>query len=309
VTQSSEADSPQHTWIVDDDKVECPTADFTTIQAAVTAAVPGDRILVCSGTYHEQVTVPKNGLTIAAKGEADNESDDEDDAPAAARDDHDVILDAHGHEFGFLVENASSVTIEGFLVERAHEADIGLASATYTTIRKNVTTAAGHDGIEVFGSNDNRIERNRSVDNLASNACGINLTGGSMRNVVRGNKLVNNEWGIQIAGATTLNNAIRENLALRNRGNGIRNVGAASGTTIEKNRAFRNGLSPGPLTGAFAAGIRVANGTGIVVRKNTAFDNLLVDLRNDAGPGATFQDNRCRTSSPPGLCERGGRHE
>src|SRR5438105_5169738 len=306
--------SAHNTWIVDDDRANCPEAEFTSIQAAVAAAAPGDKILVCAGTYHEQVTVPKNDLTIAARGNSENEADDEDDddgnAPAAAPDGHAVVVDAHGHDFGFLVTHASVVTIQGFPDEHAHQAAIGLASASNTRIRRNVTTGAGHDGIELFGGSDNRIEDNLSIDNLAVNACGINLTAGSTRNLVRHNQLVHNEWGIQIAGATTLNNVIRENFSFENRGNGIRNVGGASGTLIEKNRAFRNGLTPGALTDGFAAGIRIANGTGIVVRKNTAFDNLLFDLRNDAGPGATFDDKRCRTSSPPGLCERGAeQHE
>ena len=51
------------TLTVDDDHVQCPSAAFTTIQSAVNAASPGDRINVCPGTYHEQVKVTKP-LTI-----------------------------------------------------------------------------------------------------------------------------------------------------------------------------------------------------------------------------------------------------
>jgi hypothetical protein len=43
---------------VDDDHVQCPTAQYTRIQDAVNAAQPGDRIVVCPGTYPEQVTIP-----------------------------------------------------------------------------------------------------------------------------------------------------------------------------------------------------------------------------------------------------------
>src|SRR5439155_431467 len=39
--------------IVDDDGAPCSDAQFTSIQAAVDAAAPGDRILVCTGTYLE----------------------------------------------------------------------------------------------------------------------------------------------------------------------------------------------------------------------------------------------------------------
>ncbi|MDP8982448.1 MAG: right-handed parallel beta-helix repeat-containing protein [Acidobacteriota bacterium] len=51
------------TLIVDDDKVQCPTATFIRIQDAVNAASNGDTIRVCAGTYKEQVTISKS-LTI-----------------------------------------------------------------------------------------------------------------------------------------------------------------------------------------------------------------------------------------------------
>jgi len=46
------------TLLVDDDLMQCPTAQYTSIQAAVTAAGPGDHIDVCPGTYTEQVVIP-----------------------------------------------------------------------------------------------------------------------------------------------------------------------------------------------------------------------------------------------------------
>ena len=51
------------TLTVDDDRVQCPSAAFISIQAAVNAANPGDKINVCPGTYNEQVTINKS-LTI-----------------------------------------------------------------------------------------------------------------------------------------------------------------------------------------------------------------------------------------------------
>lgn len=47
------------TLLVDDDKVQCPSATFTSIQAAVLAAGAGDKINVCPGTYPEQVNITK----------------------------------------------------------------------------------------------------------------------------------------------------------------------------------------------------------------------------------------------------------
>lgn len=54
--------------IVDDDKLECPSATFTSIQAAVNAASPGDQIIVCKGVYVEQITIQKSLSIDAASG-------------------------------------------------------------------------------------------------------------------------------------------------------------------------------------------------------------------------------------------------
>jgi len=53
-----------------DDGADCPNAEYPTIQAAVDAADPGDRIKVCRGTYTEQVVIPagKDDLTLFSAG-------------------------------------------------------------------------------------------------------------------------------------------------------------------------------------------------------------------------------------------------
>jgi hypothetical protein len=60
-TQSAVAAS---TLLVDDDGVQCPTATYNSINAAIAAANPGDTIQVCAGTYNEMVNVYKNGLRL-----------------------------------------------------------------------------------------------------------------------------------------------------------------------------------------------------------------------------------------------------
>jgi len=63
------------TWVVDDDGVQCPTANYDSIQKAVDFAAPWDTIVVCAGTYEESstpvyhlsnpvATEAVNGLTI-----------------------------------------------------------------------------------------------------------------------------------------------------------------------------------------------------------------------------------------------------
>lgn len=63
------------TWVVDDDRAQCPTASFSSIQQAVDFASPWDTIVVCEGVYEESstpvfgsgnpvATDAMNGLTI-----------------------------------------------------------------------------------------------------------------------------------------------------------------------------------------------------------------------------------------------------
>ena len=52
---------------VDDDRVECPDANFTSIQEAVNAANPEDTICVYSGMYYENLVINKT-LTLIGQG-------------------------------------------------------------------------------------------------------------------------------------------------------------------------------------------------------------------------------------------------
>jgi parallel beta-helix repeat protein len=266
----------KHVLLVDDDKAQCKEADFTTIQAAVTAAAPQTTILVCAGTYHESVTITKNDLRITAKR-----------APGA------VVLDGVGETLfaGFYIQNASGNLIRGFRIQHFHEAGILLDNGDGNRIRMNVTTGAHHDGIELrVGSSGNRIEHNRAINNLASNACGIQIRdAGSTGNVVRHNVAVNNNWGIRVGLAAT-GNTVFHNRSVNNRAFGILNFSGANGTSIKGNRVFRN-----------PTGISVQGSTGVTVARNHAFGNTL-DLQWDGVGTNTFRNNHCNTSAPPGLC-------
>jgi parallel beta-helix repeat protein len=95
--------------LVDDDKVQCPTATFTSIQAAVNAAKSGDVIRVCAGTYHEQVVIDKSLSVQADNGVIVIPSD--------------VVANSAGASSGdataaiILVQNAENVELEGLIVD------------------------------------------------------------------------------------------------------------------------------------------------------------------------------------------------
>jgi parallel beta-helix repeat protein len=61
--------SPSGNLVVGNNPLNCPHPDFTTIQGAVTYAASGAHIMVCPGTYTEQVTIPagKDNLTLQSQ--------------------------------------------------------------------------------------------------------------------------------------------------------------------------------------------------------------------------------------------------
>lgn len=94
--------------IVAKDKALCPTATFTTIQAAVNAAGPGDIIRICAGTYDEQVVIQTelileadNGVVVKPVAVSANATGPTGDSIAA------IIL----------AQNTLNVQLEGFIVD------------------------------------------------------------------------------------------------------------------------------------------------------------------------------------------------
>jgi hypothetical protein len=55
-------------WTVDDDRQQCPNANFTSIQDAVDFAAPWDTIVVCAGTYQESSTPVYHASNPVAAG-------------------------------------------------------------------------------------------------------------------------------------------------------------------------------------------------------------------------------------------------
>src|SRR6201999_309004 len=55
------------TLTVDDLRDDCPSAGYTSVQAAVDAASPGDTVAICPGTYEEgPATVPNGGANAVS---------------------------------------------------------------------------------------------------------------------------------------------------------------------------------------------------------------------------------------------------
>ena len=330
VRQSEEA-SP--TILVDDDGEQCPGA-LTTIQAAVAAASAGTTILVCPGTYHGSVNIvgpSKNGIQLIAKGKGDDEMDDEeiDDEDDARNEGKVVLAGNHTQENGFYLQDVSGVRIQGFTVR-----DFGLGDFTINgfrqgnnilllrahgnTISRNVLTGSDMMGILLNSSGSNLVEHNVARDNDAKPygfGCGIMLAGPgagkalSANNVFRHNVSRGNPFaGIMINNGGT-GTVVSRNVLSRGGQFGLW-VSKTQGALLEGNVINDNrGLFTDPAEPQWAHGLDLSESGGSTVRRNIAFRNGRADGSFDFfwdGVGVVnFDHNRCGTSQPGGLCERG----
>jgi parallel beta-helix repeat protein len=125
--------------LVDDDRVQCPTAQYTTIQSAVNNARPGDVIHVCPGTYAEQVVISKrlhieadNGAIVMPDGMSPNAIDVSSGDPLA------VVI---------LVQNTQDVNIEGLIVDGTSNGLTGCSPDLIGILYQNASGHIEHNAI------------------------------------------------------------------------------------------------------------------------------------------------------------------
>ncbi len=248
--------------------------DFSTIQAAVNGASPGDIIQVRRGTYAENVLVTTPEINLHALG---------------------ATLDGIGlGGNGIHVVNTDGVVIMGFVVEN-YENGIVLQNTNDSVVhlnelRNNVSPPMGlltRNGILLNNAHDNLITNNSIHDNGHN---GITLLGESSSNTFRANSVVNNGTqvvggffgcGIQTGGPNNDNNVIVANRFLGDATGGqgwgiqIGSGGESSGNVIRQNR----------VRGNRRAGIALfLLASGNVVQQNNAKGNGVGNL----GPSGTF---------------------
>jgi hypothetical protein len=116
---SDRAAAEPATLVVDRDGVQCGDADFTSIQAAVNAAQPGDLIRVCPDHYSEKVVVDKP-LTLKGDPDAVEAIDCFQPTLGDVSTDQQAVVDPPGDGFsiGFDLE-ADDIVVEGFVVQGA----------------------------------------------------------------------------------------------------------------------------------------------------------------------------------------------
>ena len=330
------------TLVVDNDFLDCPQADTNSIQAAVVAAFPGDKILVCPGVYLETVLVNKPDLRIEAQA-----------APGEV-----VLQGTPAQDFGFRLLNTTGVLLQGFTVQGFRTANIRIEGGSGNTLRKNITTLLVGISVTGAGSTDNIVRDNETFQN---GQAGLQASSSGPRNVLRRNRSHNNAIGIRnilgshgnviknnyvfanaptplgpvsggIIVGTSTNVTVSNNRSERNVPFGIRLQNGAANNLVEKNEVFQNAqdgirLEPTVAAGSLPVTANVVqlnhiqrNGRdGIRVFSSLAHDNTIErnvirqsgehDAHDDsvgAGTGGTANlwiENKCETENRPELCK------
>lgn len=206
------------TWYVDDVPGGNPPEDFTSIQAAVDFAQPGDTVFVYAGTYYEDVTITK---TINFLGE-----------------DRDTTI-INATNTAILAENADYINISGFTLLNGSSAGIRLRNSNNSLIENNRVEKNNY-GIKIIESN-NTIIRKNIASNSSGNYHGIYLSK-STNITIKTNICSNNKFGSGIWLQESPNNYIVDNILTDNHDGVFTTIGSDflrfHNNTIETNTEY-----------------------------------------------------------------------
>jgi len=292
---------------VDDDHVQCPTAPYTSIQAAVTAAAPGDTVKVCAGAYNEQVVIGagKDGLKVIS----DKPLQAVIKAPLVMAEPGDIVRITQAQNVllrGFTIAGPLPDALFCSVTTRTGVRVDGGASATIdknhiTEIRSTSPALRGCQngvGIQVGRQAENQVGTatitNNTIDLYQKNGMTIDNVGSSARvehNVVTdaGATEITAPNGIQVSRGA--NASVRENEVSGNvyaaapaaNGTGILLFQAGSDVTVENNEVFAND-----------DGISLVDTDGAKIKRNKSHDQVVYDglFADSASTGNLFDSNQ-----------------
>jgi len=302
-------------------------AHYNTIQAAVTAARVGDRILVRPGIYLGTVVITgaaRNNLQIVADGGEGQVILQGNHTQQTAGTCKFALEPLCPERAGFFLRDVTGVIIRGFTVRDfgvGAMSGIGegflLVNAHRNRIEQNVVTRTDMMGVTLFNSSQNLVERNTFYGNdpdepmRFGTGCGVHIetsaplsAGVAEQNIVRRNVMFGNPFSAVMlrragSGNQIVNNEFRDGGAW-----GITNR-ATNGTLVENNRitnhtGFKLPGKPRPI--GSGVGIDIAGSSEVVIKSNTLQNNSTFDIEWDGTGQNTFAGNRCTKASRDGLC-------
>lgn len=299
--------------VVDDDKAQCPTAPFSSIQAAVDAAAPGDIVVVCDGVYREQVTITKNNLRLRANVvQRATIQAPAGGVPVAIVRIAPAVTGVEVSRFVIEKPSTSGATPAGVQVE---------AGASVKTMRQNLIRGVDNWGVVVHGSapdiSYNTIRGYGHFGILVVKPPASSATAATMSfNTLVGQPGASAGITVQSgARGTAIDNRVVDNGAFA----GIYVDGASPGVVLKYNKVFDNarGIFLADTQGALVSSNRVSGNAGEGIFTNVGgnkFDHN--DARSNggfdcqdtssgprtAGTGNTWAANLGLDSMPAGIC-------
>ena len=251
--------------MVDDDKKECPAATFTSIQAAVNAASPGDQIVVCKGIYVEQVAIHKSLFIDATSGAIL--------MPSGMQANSASLFDGSPLAVAVLVSDAKDVVINGLVVDGANSGIFGCAPDLFGIAFQNASGAIQHTTVRNFKLAPDLNGCQSGTGILVQSGDGqysIVTIGNSSIHAYQKNGITANELGTQVkvrynvvTGLGTTNGAAQ---------NGIQ-IGFGAQGTVNQNTVTNNvwaGCTDVSTCTAVATDILVTQSDGVSVTNNVA---------------------------------------
>ncbi len=311
--------------IVDDDKVQCPTAGYTTIQDAVNHASPGDIIRVCAGTYAEQVVINTsvhirgdNGAIVMPANVAANASDVFSGDPLAA-----IIL----------VQNAENVNINGLIVDGSNNNISACSPDLIGILYQNASGLVQHNAIRHLKLASTLAACQSGEAVVAQTGSGQSATVQISENSVEDyqkNGITGNEAGTQVTinknvvtGAGPTNGAAQNGIQVgfgaqgRVSNNSVANNVWAPCVSVNNCSANSTGIlifqSDGVEVNGNSVGINqvgiAAEGQNERILSNTVFDSPVLSGVILLGDGSTVSNNQIFHSDQDGVYIQGNSNQ
>jgi hypothetical protein len=256
--------------LVDDDKVQCPSAQFTTIQSAVNAATSGDVIRVCAGTYPEQVTITKSLTLRADNGVIVIPSDMAQNSIGASGGDSIAAV--------FVVQGVQDVVLDGFIVDGSNNGLTGCSPRLIGIDYENASGHIRHNAVRhmSLGSADlgcqsgNGIE----VETGSGSASDVTINDNSIWDYQK-NGITGNEQGTQLTVDGNVVSGIgpTPNIAQNGIQIGFGAAGKVTNNTVSDN--IYSVCSSAASCPTNATGILVFQSDGVAVRNNSLATNQI----------------------------------
>ncbi len=288
------------TLTVDDDKVQCPAAGYTTIHAAIDAAGPGDTINVCRGTYSGEHVVDVDDVDIVSSTAAQA-----------------AVVNAPNSNAFYIEGGTQDVSVRRFRINGTpgnSSAFVGKEDASYELIKDNVITGF-RDGIELLGGGDAELARDNHISGFTNS--GIELSNENTFADLRSNTIIGGAGTRGIEFGPSTKGLAFGNTVSKNGDAGIYLAGdgqAAKANTVSQGGVgifvdFGAGSVENNKVGSNTQqGLKVTAG-GYTFVSNNAKGNGGVDCQDStggsgtAGTANTWTGNYGLESSPVGICK------